>query len=47
MTVIRLEPLTLPAVAVGVPLTTIERPEYWLLEAQYPNERGEVLEKHA
>lgn len=26
---------------------TIERPEYWLLEAQYPNESGEVLEKHA
>jgi hypothetical protein len=25
---------------------TIERPEYWLLEAQYPNEAGEVLEKH-
>ncbi len=26
---------------------TIERPEYWLLEAQYPNEAGKVWEKHA
>ncbi|HEU0028292.1 MAG TPA: hypothetical protein VFQ25_14360 [Ktedonobacterales bacterium] len=26
---------------------TIERPEYWLLEARYPNEAGEALEKHA
>lgn len=22
---------------------TIERPEYWLVEAQYPNERGEIV----
>jgi hypothetical protein len=27
----------------GFPLDTIERPEYWLLMAQYPNARGEVL----
>ncbi|HEU0028291.1 MAG TPA: hypothetical protein VFQ25_14355 [Ktedonobacterales bacterium] len=27
----------------GYALDTIERPEYWLLEAQYPNQRGEVL----
>ncbi len=27
----------------GLPLNTIERPEYWLLMAQYPNGNGETL----
>ena len=29
------------------PFTGLERPEYWLLEAQYPNDRGEVLTERA
>jgi hypothetical protein len=29
------------------PFTAIEIPEHWLLEAQYPNDRGEVLVERA
>ncbi len=33
--------------AIGYPLNTIERPEYWLLMAHFPNEWGEVLIERA